>query len=385
MKNNYDVIILGGGLSGGLLSYRLKQLQPNLDFLLIEKGDTLGGDHTWCFHKNDVAEDDFNWLSPLIVKSWDQHEVKFPNYSRMINSSYHAMKSARFHEVLFQALKNHLLLGTSVKKASENEVILHDETVLQAKLVIDARGLRSIQDIHTAYQKFIGLELELETPHGKNFVTLMDTLCDQTNGYRFFYVLPWDDTKLLIEDTYYHESGKLDDKQIEKDILDYANRQGWKVKNILHKEKGVLPIPLTMNFDQSSQSTLPTIGLRGKIFNPTTGYSVPYAVRTANLLAKNTNWNKKRVKQIIQSVEKDVSKQSKFFLLLNRMLFLACKAPERYKVLQRFYTLSESLIHRFYSGTLRKSDYLKVLVGKPPVPLMNAIKSMNQTEKRSSL
>ena len=60
------------------------------------------------------------------------------------------------------------------------------------------------------------------------------------------------------------------------------------------------------------------------------------------------------------------------------MLFRAAKPKERYKVLERFYGLSESLIERFYAGTLNTSDKRRILMGKPPVPVTKALYNLSE-------
>ena len=76
--------------------------------------------------------------------------------------------------------------------------------------------------------------------------------------------------------------------------------------------------------------------------------------------------------------EYDLHTEEKFLRLLNRMLFRAAKPEQRYKVLQRFYGFSEGLIQRFYFEHLSKWDKLRILVGKPPVPIHKALGNVNE-------
>ncbi len=55
------------------------------------------------------------------------------------------------------------------------------------------------------------------------------------------------------------------------------------------------------------------------------------------------------------------------------MLFRAARPGDRYKVLQRFYSLGEPLIERFYAGKPTLFDRCRILVGRPPVPLGAAV------------
>jgi lycopene beta-cyclase len=47
-------------------------------------------------------------------------------------------------------------------------------------------------------------------------------------------------------------------------------------------------------------------------------------------------------------------------------------------VLQRFYRLRSALIGRFYAGQSTLSDKLRILSGKPPVPLGRALKVLKE-------
>ena len=55
--------------------------------------------------------------------------------------------------------------------------------------------------------------------------------------------------------------------------------------------------------------------------------------------------------------------------MLTKMLFATAEPHLRYVVLQRFYRLNCGLIERFYAGKSTLADRLRVLTGKPPVPV----------------
>ena len=65
-----------------------------------------------------------------------------------------------------------------------------------------------------------------------------------------------------------------------------------------------------------------------------------------------------------------------FYRLLNRLLFRAARPEERVKVFAHFYRLNEALVSRFYAGRLTALDKVRILTGKPPVPLFKALKAM---------
>ena len=67
------------------------------------------------------------------------------------------------------------------------------------------------------------------------------------------------------------------------------------------------------------------------------------------------------------------------FRLLNRLFFLACGADRRVGVMARFYGLRTSLIQRFYAGRPTWGDRVRLLAGKPPCPLIRALRVIFST------
>ena len=78
--------------------------------------------------------------------------------------------------------------------------------------------------------------------------------------------------------------------------------------------------------------------------------------------------------ETISLVRKREEDLTKFFQLLNRLMFEAASPEKRFVVFQHFYRLPEPLIQRFYRGELLTEDKVKILCGKPPVPLTKAMK-----------
>jgi lycopene beta-cyclase len=55
------------------------------------------------------------------------------------------------------------------------------------------------------------------------------------------------------------------------------------------------------------------------------------------------------------------------------MLFLAAEPERRVRVFGHFYRLPAPLIARFYAGQSTAFDKVRILSGKPPVPIPNAV------------
>src|SRR5690606_30740959 len=205
---------------------------------------------------------------------------------------------------------------------------------------------------------------------------VMDATVSQADGYRFLYVLPLTESRLLVEDTRYSDGSALDDSVLRQDALHYAHAQGWQVEQVLREERGVLPILLAGEFDgfwPEGEAGVARSGLSAGLFHPTTGYSLPYAVRLAAAIACSDDLSGAALVTLTRRHAAAAWRDGAYFRLLNRMLFRAGLPEQLYRVLERFYQLREPLIERFYAGVPTLADKLRLLVGKPPVPVRAAL------------
>lgn len=377
MKAIHDLILVGGGLANGLIALRLKQVRPELDVLVLEQEAAPGGNHTWSFHDSDLTPAQWDWVGPLVGCRWPHHEVRFPERRRTLQSGYASIFSQDFASVLRASLGEALRVGVQASQLGPTQVRLEDGRTLHAGAVIDGRGVATSPHLALGYQAFLGQELELARPHGLDGPILMDATVAQGEGYRFVYVLPFTRDTLLIEDTHYVDKGRLDPKRLCSNIADYAHANGWRVQAILREEHGVLPITLAGDFDAfwHEADHQPRSGLRAGLFHPTTGYSLPHAVRLAERIASLDDLSAPALFDAIRREAFGEWRRQGYFRLLNRMLFLAGHPAQRWRVMQRFYGLPAPLVQRFYAGRLTALDKLRIVTGKPPVPMGEALRA----------
>lgn len=374
-----DIIFVGGGLANGLIAWRLALLQPKLRILLLESGQTLGGNHTWCFHEDDVSANQKKWLAPFIVHQWSHYSVYFPGKSRRLESGYFAVTSERFHSVVQAALGTRARTQTPVQTVAPRRVHLQNGQVLTAHAVIDGRGVQASPFVSLGYQKFLGQELRLNAPHGLNGPILMDACVPQQGGYRFVYVLPLAVDTVLVEDTFFADDSQHDLHLLRRNIAAYVRQQGWTVMATVREELGVLPLTLAGNPQAfwDAADGLVKSGLSAGLFNPATGYSLPNAVKLADCLS-TLPAGQLRTECLFDVVRTHALKEwneQGFFRLLNRMLFFAAAPQERWRVLEKFYGLPLPLIKRFYAARLHLFDKMQILSGKPPVAMGAAMRA----------
>jgi lycopene beta-cyclase len=374
------IVIAGGGLSGGLAALALKARRPDVDLVLVEEGETFGGNHLWSFFDGDVAPADAPLLDGLVKASWRDHEVRFPGRQRTLGFGYNCIRSEDLDRLLRERLApGEFRLGRRVAALGPAFAILDGGERIEADGVLDARGTRALPGLDLAWQKFVGRTYRFERPHGATRPVIMDAMVPQDEGYRFVYTLPFSPTELLVEDTYYSSSPVLDAGMLRCRLRSYVAAAGLPPAQAVAEETGVLPVLLGGEVEalwRKGEPEVAKLGLRGGFFHPTTGYSLPDAVRNAVLLAEQTDFSGAALHDLFRAGAASLWKERHFYQLLNRMLFRAAGPRQRYKVLEHFYRLPEAVIARFYAGQLTSLDKLRILTGRPPVPVGRAIAAM---------
>jgi lycopene beta-cyclase len=364
----FDLVLVGGGLQNGLIALSALHNSPGCRIALIEAEPALAGNHTWCVHAEDVPDSARSWFEPLIVKRWPGYDVRFPGLSRTLHSPYAVVTSTHFARVVQSALEAsvgcQVLTGKRAVRIDAAAIELDDGSVVRGKLVVDARGPdASAVGSRSGFQKFVGLELETERPHGVPRPLLMDATCSQQDGFRFFYVLPLAENRLLVEETRFSRSPALDVPAARAAVQAYAASL-VSVTRCLREERGILPMPWAdASVVRTSASPL-CAGYRGGYFHPATGYSLPAALRVATLIG--THATRAVFGDEWRAFQRRHRAQVLYARQLNRLLFTGFAERDMWCVFERFYRLPEDLIARFYALSLSVPDRARVLLGRPP-------------------
>lgn len=372
------IIICGGGLAGSLAAIAIARRRTDAELLLIEQGETFGGNHIWSFFDTDVPEHARWLLNMIAARRWPDYEVRFPKRSRIIPVGYNTIQSHELDTAVRTWLSPaQVRLGVEVSRIEADHVVVDGER-FSADCIIDARGPMPMPALDLGWQKFVGRVYRFPTRHGVVRPVIMDSTVVQIDGFRFVYLLPLSPTELLVEDTYYSASPLLDRKCLAERTDELAASLGPERAELVSEEHGVLPIVVEGELDQLWPATdpIPRLGLAGGFFHPTTGYSLPDALANALLLAEQRDLNSPAVASLLRQRAERIWNERRFFQLLNRMLFRAAEPEHRYRVLEHFYRLPAPLISRFYAARLTRLDKLRILSGRPPVPISKALLSL---------
>lgn len=379
-----DLAVVGAGLAGGLIALAMRQRRPDLRTVLIERDQRLGGNHVWSFFASDIAPADQALVEPLIVARWDGYGVRFPDFARRLGTPYRSVTGSRLDAVLREHMPAaDIITDVAVRAVEPCRVTLADGSAIEAGAVIDARGAASLPEMAGGWQKFVGQMLRLSHPHGLAEPLVMDASVSQHDGFRFVYALPFSADTIFLEDTYYADDSVLDVLLLRRRIADYADAQGWTVCEVEYEETGVLPVIGRGDLEAYRAATAgdcapatARAGTRAPLLHPLTSYSFPDAVRFASYVSKLDNISGISLGRTSHAWVAHHWRAGAFYRMLTRMLFGAARPDDRWRVLQRFYTLGQPLIERFYAGRSTGADKLRILAGRPPVPLAAACASL---------
>ena len=170
-----DLILVGGGLANGLIAWRLAMLRPEIRVLVLEATNAVGGNHTWCFHDDDLTPAQRRWTGDLVAHRWHRYRVAFPGFSRSIEGGYNAITSERFRERIGAALGNWICCDAVVSEIAPKGVRL-------ASGEIDCRGRghrrsrREAESAHGArlFRNSWGRSSSSSRPHGLDRPLIMD-------------------------------------------------------------------------------------------------------------------------------------------------------------------------------------------------------------------
>ncbi len=372
--SDFDYVLVGGGLQSGLLALALQHYQPGARVALIERGQQLGGNHTWCFHPGDVPPSCRAWVEPLIQYRWPSYEVRLGTFRRHVGLPYASIPSDHFARIVSAAFSPSasrtvsdwlLLTGTDVIVVNEHDVVTRCGKRIRGRMVVDCRGpgAQGIGFAGCGFQKFRGFEVELEQDWPTKLPVIMEGVVDQSDGFRFIYALPFTARRVLVEDTRFSDTPDCDRQECFDFVREYLRRHGIGRFQVVREESGVLPMPFTSAGPAAFESPLAG-GYAGGWFHAATGYSFPLAVAFAEAVASGPL---DFVSERVRALSGQHAWRCRYSRFLNRLLFRLVAPRHRHRIFRRFYgVLSEPSIERFYSHLFTVGDALRIVVGLPP-------------------
>lgn len=258
----YDIVIVGGGLSGLALAAELAQAEFSmLRVLVLEQRKNYVRDRTWSYWKTPHSA--AHRFSHLERQQWSQWCVRqgtstHQQASPTVTNGGEDGKATRYctldgdafysaaQSVISKSGHVEMRLGTSVRQIVGGDtpsVETSEGEVIQAAWVFDARPPAQTNE-NRLVQQFLGQEITTNSDvFDPTMVELMH-FQPSTDGLHFFYVLPYSPRNALIETTWISPASVKPDFDTELQQF-IANCVGSAAYEVVYQEKGSLNLSLS--------------------------------------------------------------------------------------------------------------------------------------------
>jgi len=318
---HFDIIFAGSGLSGFTLALELARRPAFQDkkMLLIDRDRKQQNDRTWCFW---AADDEL--LPSVVFKSWDHCRFCAPGFETDMDIApyrYHMVRGLDFYQWAIAELErfpNVQRVQTTISGLdTRSGLVRTDAGDFTADLVFNSAFVKTpvLPDADAAYpnppfslwpgnvanpphlrastlkkhifllQHFKGWMVETPTPAfdpGK--VTFMDFRIEQQGETRFVYVLPFSETRALVEFTVFSPAllaSDTYDQELRFYLLDYLKINDFEISE---QEFGVIPMT-DFPFPARREGRVIHIGTAGGFVKASSGYAFKRTQRKTRAFA----------------------------------------------------------------------------------------------------
>lgn len=298
-KNTYNYIIAGGGMAGLSLAFYLNQNPYFKDksILIIDRDAKNTNDHTWCFWEEGISP-----FEEIIYKQWKgvwfHGTDNFSQFLDLQTYNYKMIRAIDFYGYIFEMLRrspNFTFLQADILDVTE--IVKTTKGDFQAtEFVFDScfRSSYNNPKFHNMLQHFKGWVIETIKPVFKvNEPILFDFRTEQKNELRFVYVLPYSESKALIEFTIFSDNLITDTEYefyLKKYIEDTLKVGEYKIKpdeyQISETEFGIIPMSDEIH-DVVPEPKVIRIGTSGGYVKASTGYTFQRSQRFLQNLVKS--------------------------------------------------------------------------------------------------
>ena len=249
--------IIGDGCSAMMLAARADELESHNLTVVRPDGAPASKDHMLGF-----------WNTPGLKYAERVSRKSWSNWSIITDSGEFKMSSERH---AYHVMHKTEFLRSCKIKAEMNDVKFIEQKEseqLRPKHVFDSRPPKANKN--AMLQHFLGQEIEVERPvFDDSTAILMDFRVDQTHGMHFIYLLPFSPTRALVESTLFSTKILEDEFYIDSINQYLSSHYGVSPKEIIHQEKGVIPMGNLSRHDPQ----IPGLGANAGAIRPASGYT----------------------------------------------------------------------------------------------------------------
>lgn len=370
---DFDVIIVGGGLSGlmqadiladdPLKSLKVAIIDPDPDSLASKTFASWRLKTAAPHRYADCIENRWERFritsvdSEAVIRDFgDYYYERIPGDRLLFKIKQRLETDVRFHRIIDSVVA---IVESADEGLAEKKAIVTTKSgkTLTARRIFNSVTVQKPELL----QYFLGFELETEIEHfDPKLVDLMDFRLEQSGEVRFVYILPFDRRRALVEFTVF-AAQRITAEQCESILRDYiARKLSLPNFRILKVESGAIPMTLQAEPKfppQEFNSVIETIGGAAGMVKASTGYSFQRNLRHVTGSAK-TSYGQFRF-QVYDDLLLGIIKSrgeliSKIFLML-------------------FSRNNPSKIFAFLDENSRFTDEIKIFLSLPWRPFLRSL------------
>ena len=277
-----DYIIAGGGCAGMTLALALvKKNKKPTQILIIDQESKNLNDKTWCFWAKE-----FPYPMELAHHYWENLSFgsdRKQSFHSIAPYKYYMIRSKQWYAYMKAQLQQSEQVTFITQKIDDigedgiSPYVLIDSEKWRASKVINScirvKPQASTNPSFFLWQHFKGYRIETDTDTFEPTVgTLMDFRTEQKGNSRFFYVLPFNKRKALVEYTIF-SSDLITEKEYDYAFREYmASHYPGVSYQVNEVEKGKIPMT-NRTYPRYYSPNVINIGTISGVVKPTTGYA----------------------------------------------------------------------------------------------------------------
>ena len=296
-SESYDIVFVGAGAAGLHTAISLvdEDSERRLRIALVDPDEKSANDRTWCFWEEGPGRWD-----DILTREWTDGTVRTPDGKEisldMGRYRYKMLCSSDFYQEAKDIISQHPGIDwirddvVSVEETEDDCLIRTNHQELHGKTVLDSRVPESFLatqvDAIRILQHFVGWVVEYdEAVFDQDRFVMMDFHHQASEDTAFFYLLPLDEKRALVEYTLFnHEVSS--DQHYEDSLKAYLTAHLPNLEyRIVEQEKGVIPMS-DFAFHMGQGQRHIRIGTAGGWVKPATGYHFRFAQRFGGQFAK---------------------------------------------------------------------------------------------------
>ena len=277
MKNEYDFIVIGAGLSSLMFLSKMISNKSKLSILVLEQKRSIARNQTFCvwegpglinIEKEFKLKAKHRWNKILIENNRKKIKKDIHPYHYVCHDGHTTLKK------LSRQIKGKVKILYATKVTGVHEIdkkiqVNSSEGNFCSKYIVDSRPKIEKNEIKSAYiqQAFIGSEIEVKSNYFNKYEATIMSFSKNKKETEFIYQLPFTKKRALVETTLFSKSPDL--KKLQQKHT--RNLKKYGDYKILKGERGIIPMAL---IEAKKNKRIMKVGMAAGMVRASSGYSM---------------------------------------------------------------------------------------------------------------